>query len=211
MEEFLKNPPQSMYMDSSEVHEHHWAELQKRPLEISAKSAGATLSSGVFTLTLLGRDLLIDTKERSFLWADDKGDSVSFQEALTAISYLSNAIETEPSGEWIAFREMPGGAGFFRGPHAIATPRLEQRFGDTPQGLIEAVKILGGKMAEGGDAAASLFALPRVPLLIILWGKDDIEPARATMLTDRRAHLHMPLDVIWALTNIAIGKIVSKG
>jgi len=211
LEQFLKNPPQRTYVDSSEIHNHHWEVLHKRPLETSARSAAATLSDGIFTLSLLGRDLLIDSKKRLFSWADGRGDNVSFQEALAAISYLANAIETEPAGEWISFREIPGGEGFFRGPHAIATKSIERRFGENPRGLAEAALKLGGKEEEGGDSSVSLFALPRVPFLIVLWGGDDEEPARATMLTDRRIHLHMPLDVIWALTNITISNLIRGG
>jgi hypothetical protein len=37
-----------------------------------------------------------------------------------------------------------------------------------------------------------------------VWGESPEFPASAAMLIDSRSHLHLPLDVLWALANVAV-------
>jgi hypothetical protein len=117
-------------------------------------------------------------------------------------------MDAPPRGEWVAFRELPGGDAFFRGPHSLATPRLARAFGAAPERLMDAARRLGGVPAAAGDAAADLPALPRIPLRALVWAATEEFGATASLLTDARAHLHVPLDVLWALTNVAIADLV---
>jgi hypothetical protein len=50
-------------------------------------------------------------------------------------------------------------------------------------------------------------ALPRLPVRVLLWAGTDEFPPAASLLTDPRAHLHLPLDVLWALTNLLVSDL----
>jgi hypothetical protein len=197
-----------LYARAEDLHPLHWENLGRRPPPEAARAAGATWNGEVFTLPFLGREIRLDPGARTVSWAADLGRPVGYQRALVAVAYLAGAVEAPPQGKWVAFRELPGGEAFFRGPHSLPTPRLEAAFGRRPGDLLEAARSLGGTACPGADAAAELPALPRVPLQVLLWAAGEEFPASASLLVDARAHLHLALDVLWALANVAVADLV---
>jgi hypothetical protein len=198
----------ALYRDARDLHRLHWERLRCRDPGEAARAAGADLDGAAFLLDLLGRRLRVDPAGERISFEGEPARDVGYQRALVAVAYLAGALEAPPRGEWVAFRELPGGDAFFRGPHSLATPRLERAFGTRPAGLPEAARPLGGVPAPGADAAADLPALPRIPLRVLVWAATPEFPASASLLTDARAHLHLALDVLWALTNVAIADLV---
>lgn len=200
-----------LYRTSRDLHGLHWEALRRRPREEVCAAAGAEADGDAYVLGLLGRSLRVDPQARCVTWAAGSGADAGYQRALVAVTYLAGALEIPPRGEWVAFRELPGGDAFFRGPHSLATPRLERAFGGAPARLVEAAAALGGTPAEAGDAAADLPALPRISVRAVLWAESEEFPAAASLLTDARAGLHLPLDVLWALANVAVSDLVEAG
>jgi len=204
------NPEENrLYASPKDLHPFHWERLAERDPEEAARAAGAAWDGTRFRLPFFDGALLLTpaTKDVAF---DGPGERrAGYQHALIGVAYLKGAMEADPSGTWASFRELPGGEAFFRGPHALNTPFLEAVYGADPARLVDAGRSLGGKETSGGDAAVTLPALPRIPLLAILWGAGEF-PASAQLLVDARAHLHLPLDVLWALTNVAIAELVKR-
>jgi hypothetical protein len=108
-------------------------------------------------------------------------------------------------------KELKGGALFFRGPHTLARGPLEKKYARDPQGLLRAGQSLGGKATGKGEASFVLAALPRIPLEYIFYGEDEEFPAQLIITFDRTVERHLPLDVIWALVNIASRKLLEAG
>lgn len=200
-----KNP---LYTTADQLHPSAWEELCARPPNEAAADAGAEWDGEAFHLSLLGRVVRVAPGSRRVEFLAAPGHAVGYQRGLVATTYLSRALPVEPRGLWMTFRELPGGDGFFRGPHSLATRELERCFGTAPRRLTEAAALLGGHACDGGDAAAQLPALPRVPLRALLWAGTEEFPAAANLLIDARAYLHLPLDVLWALSNLAIADLV---
>ncbi len=192
----------SIYSTAEDLHPLHWEKLAGRPYEVSASEAGCNFDGEKFTLTLLGREMEIYPKERRF------NPVVKYQYALSAITYLYGALGADPSGDFISFRELPGGASFFRGPHVVNTEGLAKVFGENPEDLSEAVIPLGGEQCEGGDVAVTFTALPRIPMKAMVWRGEEKMPPSAILLIERRANLHMALDALWALSNVAISSLI---
>lgn len=199
-----------LYSRAEDLHPLHWETLARRSPEEAARAAGARWDGGAFSLALLGREVRVDPRARAVAWAANPTARMGYQRALVAVAYLAGAVEAPPRGEWRAFRELPGGEAFFRGPHSLATPRLESAFGTDPDQLLSAAARLGGRQAEGAGVAADVPALPRIPLRVFLWARTAEFPATASLLVDARAHLHLALDVLWALSNLAISDLVEK-
>ncbi|MHB8766563.1 MAG: DUF3786 domain-containing protein [Deferrisomatales bacterium] len=197
-----------LYSRAEDLHPRHWESLVRRDPSEAARAAGATWEAGAYRLPVLGRVLRVDPGARSLAFDGDPARRVGYQRALVAVAYLTGALDAPARGDWVAFRELPGGDAFFRGPHSLATPRLEAAFGAAPARLLGAARALGGGAAEGADAAAVVPALPKVPLKVLLWGAGAEFGASANLLTDGRAHLHAALDVLWALTNVTISDLV---
>ncbi len=126
---------------------------------------------------------------------------------------LHYLLEAQPSGiigQWVSEQEIPGGSLFFRGPHAFHTDPLVELFGTRPDLFTGAAEKLGGMRVASGDLAYRLWALPRIPLLFVLWQGDDEFPAVIHVRFDGsiQDQLHT-LDTIWALVNIACRSLQS--
>lgn len=198
-----------LYAAAERVHPLHWDNLRRREPSEAARAAGAEWRGGAYRLPMLGRELHVSPAERRVLFAAGRGQ-VGYSRALAAVAYLAGAVDAPCRGEWVAFRQLPGGEAFFRGPHGVPAERLAVAFGASPGSLRAAAASLGGSPAEGGDEAAVLPALPRIPLQAVLWAGSAEFGASAALLVDARAHLHAPLDVLWALAHVAIDDLVKE-
>jgi hypothetical protein len=133
--------------------------------------------------------------------------TVGFQTGMVLLTALANSMDLPPSGRMATPQELPGGAMFFVGPHALALPEICAVYGENPQALVPKALSLGGEQIEGADVAFKLPGLPRIPLYVLIWGKDDEFEARAVIGIDAHASFHLALDSIWALTNILVKRI----
>ena len=198
-----------LYATSDRIHPLHWEALRRREPGEVARAAGADWHEGAYLLPLLGRELIVSPGEGVVRFAKG-GRTAGYQRGLVALTYLGGAMEAPCSGQWVAFRQLPGGHAFFRGPHAVAADRLARAFGARPRDLPAAAAALGGSEVEGGDAAAEVPALPRIPLKAVLWAGSAEFGASAALLVDSHAHLHVPLDILWALSNVTIDDLVEE-
>jgi hypothetical protein len=118
---------------------------------------------------------------------------------LFMLHYLMKAKEIPISGEWISEKDIPGGTGFFRGPHTLPTQLVSQVFGNDLPGFLAAGKRLGGISLPMADAAFSFQVAPRIPVAVLLWQADEEFGSQANLLFDRTIAQHLPLDIVYAL------------
>ncbi len=200
-----------LYARGEDLHPSHWELLADRPRAEVIDATGAMSDGNGYVLTLLGKSLAIDPGLRRVAFVEEPERPVSYQRALVVVAYLGHGMEVPRAERWVAFRELPGGEAFFRGPHSLATPRLEAGYGGAPEALSRAGIRLGGTPCEGADVGVEIPALPKIPIRVLLWGRTDEFQASAQLLTDARAYLHLPLDVLWALTNLTLSDLVKDG
>jgi hypothetical protein len=137
---------------------------------------------------------------------------LNFQFYLTILHYLLETQAEGLAGKWVSEQEVPGGSLFFRGIHAFQTQPLEQFFGERPALFAAAAERLGGMRATGGDLAYRFWALPRIPLMIVLWKGDEEFPAAVNIRFDATIHHHLrTLDTIWAMVNAVCRTLLSVG
>jgi hypothetical protein len=190
-----------------------WEDLAARPAAEAAAATDAELAGGRFRLCLLGSDYVVDPAGRTVGLAADPGARVSFQAGLVLLTTLARAQDVPASGSMVTPAELPGGRQFFAGPHEVNTAALERAFGRDPAALAEAARSLDGAPVQGlgADAAVRLPGLPRVPLWVLLWAGDDEFEPRAVVGIDQRAHFHLALDGVWALTNLLTARLARAG
>jgi len=126
--------------------------------------------------------------------------------AVVSVVYLLRARDLPRRGQWVREVDLEGGVMFFQGPHALRLEPLEQRFGSDPEGFLEAGQRWGGTPQRFGDAAFELRALPRIPLVYVLWAADEEFPARVRVLFDAGASEQLPLDALWGL----VGEVTER-
>ncbi len=110
-------------------------------------------------------------------------DSLSLR--VLALRYVKLSCGVPESGEWVAYRDLPGGR-FYAATIAPTIERpLAEIYGLRRGALSEAAARLGGVRAGYGDESFVFHAFPRVPLLLVLhWGDEEFAP-ECRVLFDR--------------------------
>ena len=101
--------------------------------------------------------------------------------------------------QWISEKDIPGGATFFRGPHAVPTERVTNRFQNDIDAFSRRCTSLSGEPIDMGDAAFRFDITPRIPVVMLYWQGDEDFGPEARILFDRSISKYLALDVIYAL------------
>ena len=194
----------------------HWEKLRGMDPQDVVRRALAEYdkSAGEFILRLAGDDLRISPERRTVVWSSPDrraGKGPGFHYWLVSVVYLISAKAQAPTGEWVAPMSLPYGDFFFRGPHALPSEPIARAFGDEPERFARAARQLGGRPWAQGWNAFEMPALPRVPILVQLWERDEEFPARANFLFDRTACDHLAVDAVFSLTIILAERLVEIG
>ena len=81
-------------------------------------------------------------------------------------------------------------------------------FAEASDAVVRAARSLGGGPLDLGDLAVQLQVLPRVPIAFVYWEASEEFPASASVLLDRTAEHHLPLDVMSTAVQQAIATLV---
>jgi hypothetical protein len=128
---------------------------------------------------------------------------------LMALVYLRHASHTDLSGDRVGVSDLRSAA-FFKGPHALPTAMLAERFGTDPDGFARAAEQLSGVSVPLADRAFRLLPFPKVPFYFLLWVADPEFPAQVTVLFDRSIEAHLPADAIWATVTLVARRLVQS-
>jgi hypothetical protein len=105
----------------------------------------------------------------------------------TVYCILSGYAEAKPAPETkklISFSQVPGGIGYNAAFIRRAVTPLERLFGSDPHRLFSAAAFLSAEKLNYGDSSVKIYALPLVPITIILHAATTEFPASAAMLFD---------------------------
>lgn len=192
-----------------------WNKLDLRdPVEV-AECAGAEYweDDNVFVVPVFGQAYLADPDAREVreigLHEFHLEDSTHFD--LLVPLYLASCAPAPPSGRLVAPQSLPGGAGFFKGPHEVPNDVLAHNFGSDAEKFLQTGAMLGGRPTEGGDAAVAIPVFPRLEVTVIIWLGDLEFPPRAQMLLDDTATAHLNIDAIWAALVMTAQALVQLG
>ena len=190
-----------------------WEELRTLNPEDVCRRSGAERKGGSYQIRILGRDYLLAPDGQCLRCADV--DPQAGEEAAApglcfiAVHYLLHARNIPPSGELVGATELKGGKLFFAaGAHSPDFGTLEQAFSQAPQAVVGAAEALGGRGVAHGEAAVEVQALPRLPITFVFWRADEEFPASTSLLFDRTADRRLPLDVVLALAQETMRRLV---
>ena len=149
-------------------------------------------------IPFLNRTYAVSYPDFIFTDSVDSGQSVPLQEQVLILHYLAAAGPLQPTGRWIAYREIPGAAFYFSAFVKRAIDPLKKVFGNDISALKKAAARLNGKPIAAGDAGFEFLVLPRVPLQMILWEGDAEFSAEGNILFDENAaDILSPEDAAW--------------
>ncbi|MFO8057257.1 MAG: DUF3786 domain-containing protein [bacterium] len=157
-----------------------------------------------------GADYRVNPQTRDIGPCEQNVPPVNTETGLSIIFYLLKASDAELSGEWISEKELTGGTTFFRGPHAVPVHLIEERFGEDMESFRKVCEGLGGSPLSLADVSFRFQILPRVPVAVLFWPADDEFEARARLLFDESIELHLPLDIIFGISEELCSRIAGK-
>ena len=190
----------------------YWEKIAERPAKEICKNSGANeIGPDALSIKFTEKEVIIRTKHKSMKESDGRNID-DMQTKMVLLLYLQSK-GTEYSSEakdhtWVSPLQLPNGEAFFRGPHTIPTKVLEEHYGDDPEGFLEAGRRIGGKEASRGDASFYLRVLPNIYVYFVLFVEDEEFPARVNMMFGESINEYLPLDGIWALSNILVRRLL---
>jgi len=170
------------------VADRAWEELSKlEPADFMKRGGAVPAGEGASRIMFFGRESTIDHAGRRIL--DHKGELSGVTVEIVLLHYLLRAQDVPLSGRLKSFREFPDAEAYQDAFRRRVVEPLAQAFGPHPEKFAQAAGRLGGVPAElaTGDLKLRLMALPRLPVVVILWLGDDEVPASAQVLFDETA------------------------
>ena len=194
------------------AHKGLWEQLLKLDCHDTARRAKCQYlaSPERYIVTLLNTDYAVNLSDRQIysIQQDASHKNADFLEELCILAYLINAQDLPLADKLVKADALPGGQFFFRGLHSLPAGELEKAFGDCPELLLKIAERFGAGRCEFGDASIQIYVLPRVPLTMIIWRKDEEFDARASILFDRTAASQMPIDALGVAVNLAVKALI---
>ncbi len=164
--------------------------------------------SGAYILRMFNVEMAIHPGRREIGGTGDLCNlllgKLSYYSRLSMLWYLVQAQHIPPSGNLVSPRQLPGGLIYARGSHILPLDELTERYGGDTGTFLKKAGALGGEYCDYGDACTMLYPFPRVPVLLVLWRKDEEFPARAELLLDATCSQHLRPDIIWSTAMMSI-------
>ncbi len=154
----------------------YWDELARlNPETVCIRTmADYRVKQRAYTLPVLNHDYLVLPHQREIRrvveGGTSKGEDLTSEFTLMVLFYLLKTKNIPLERKWISEKDLLGGETFFRGPHALSVDLIEKKYGDNPEGFIEAGKALGGTPVRFGDKSIAMDVFPRIPIVYYGWG-----------------------------------------
>ena len=157
------------------------------PVEIARRSQSTYCTDpSQLKLTYLGHPYAIDcTSGRVCKEGTDEEAPVTTSVLL--LNYILSAHRQMPTGEFIAYRDIPGAATYELSFLKRSVNPLVKTFGSNPDLLCVAGERLGGVRADVGDTGITISVLPLLPVTYGIWHGDDEFPPSGVILFDASA------------------------
>lgn len=166
---------------------------QKAPADLSVRFLTDTYTVDAVHKTVLSASCNIPAKDHL---------------AIILLHYLARVISLKklppPAGEWIDFRRLEGGEGYYAAFKKRAIDVIMRKYGTAPDALITAAERLGGTRAAVGDVGVVIEPVDGVRICIALWRGDDEFAPEANILFDRDIAAVFCTEDIVVLTEIVV-------
>lgn len=203
----MKSSEEELFRWADQLPDALWDDVRNRSPEQAAEAVGAVWDGQIFYIDLIGERFAVDPAAQRITNTDHPDQRVDYQAGVVLLSTLALSKGVPPSGRMAVPQELPGGRMFFTGAHTIANAPIAKAFEKDARHFVDHALGLGAKRIEGADVALQMPGLPQVPLYLLLWEGDSEVDARAVIGIDDRAHYHLDLSGVFALTNLLVWRL----
>jgi hypothetical protein len=201
-----------LYNQCAAVNEEFWRELREADPDDVARRTGIRRGQNVYRLPYFNQEAVVDLAQQRVFRKGAPAEEPGFRICLISLFYLLY-VDTAELGPAVSPLELPGATGFFqkRGPHAIPSAPLEERFGRDLAGFLRAGALLGAEERSSGDGALALQVFPKLPVEVILWEADEEFPAQASFTVPANLDRFWQLDAVLGLMGLVVKEILLAG
>ncbi len=178
---------------------------QADPREITGRTlAEYDLEESVYVVPFLNTAVLCYPETEEIEVLGRLGDfSNDFQLTLVMLHYLLDARDKPLANKWVGEKDLPGGGLFFTAAHTLPMEPLTRAFDGGPGLLDAAARSIGGEKVNMGGLSYRFRVLPRIPMLIIFWMRDEEFEPSCHVLFDETIVAHFSLlDLVYALVTV---------
>ena len=185
-------------------------DLAKADITSAAHNLGLTLNErGEAEVPFLGHKYWVSQKgvRRS------GGERIMESIGSVLAHYILKGTRSETAGRFVTFSELAGPV-FKEGSYsrdALEFPLVKRFQGRVPE-LLAAAGSLGGRVGgESGLGSVSLIfeLLPKVPVQLIFYDRDDEFPARVTLLIDRNATRFLEFEFLAVMVTLFVQALLT--
>ena len=157
-------------------------------------------------------EAVVDLAQQRVFRAAAPAEEPGFRLCLISLLYLLY-VDTAALGPPLSPLELPGATTFFqsRGPHAIPSAPLEERFGRDLTGFYQVGALLGAERRTSGDGALAFQVFPRLPVEVILWEADEEFPAQVSFTVPSHLDRFWQLDAVLGLMGLVVKEMLRAG
>lgn len=175
-------------------------ELNKRKIEdISEKSKSDIIDENKLKVSFFEKEVIFDRKEKELYFLGEvqskKGKNLDTFSSFLVLHYLINADGTPPGGEWISYRELPGGLFYWQTIPGVLKP-LVKKYGNNGEEFVAKTLEIGGSIYKGFKYSSVIYPFRMFPVLMILYEKSEEFEADLRVLFDKTAPHYLKVDVI---------------
>jgi len=198
-----------LYNRCAEVDEKFWRDLARADPEDIARRTGVRRQQDVFRVPYFNRELVVDPDRQHLFLTEAPEEEPGFRRCLITLLYLLS-VDTAGLGPPISPLELTGATTFFqtRGPHAIPSAPLEERFGRDLASFLAAGRRLGAETRDLGDGALAFRVYPGLSVEVILWEADEEFPAQVSFTVPSNLDRFWQLDAVLGLMGLVVKELL---
>jgi hypothetical protein len=198
-----------LYNRCAEVNQEFWRALALADPEDILRRTGIRRRDNTFHFPYFNQAAVVDLDgQRVFRAAAPEGEP-GFRLCLITVLYLLS-VDTGGLGPPVSPLELTGATLFFqsRGPHAVPSAPLEERFGHDLAGFLEVGRRLGAEKKASGDGALAFPVYPGLPVEVILWVADEEFPAQVSFTVPSGLDRFWQLDAVLGLMGLVVKELL---
>ena len=181
-------------------------ELLAAALDKRCRTSGAELDSkGGLKLKYFDRLVTVELPEVVIRY--EGGKQVPLWERILILHYINKSAGTEPTGNMISFKEIPAGEFYYEAFKKRSLKKLTAVFGRQPEKLIKAGSRFDGQKMGYGDYSIMISALPKVPIMFVIWEGDEELPPSGNILFDQTISEYLVTEDVAVLSGLAVGRL----
>ena len=198
-----------LYNRCAEVDAEFWQDLAQADPEDIAHRTGVRRQQNIFRFSCFNQEAVADLDQKRVFRSAAPEEEPGFRRCLVTLLYLL-LVDTAHLGPPVSPMELTGATIFFqsRGPHAIPSAPLEERFGRDLAGFLEAGRRLGGEPRDRGDGAFALPVYPGLSVEVTLWEADEEFPAQVSFTVPSNLDRFWQLDAVLALMGLVVKELL---